>query len=104
MWDQVPEVMKRYKIGEVDSFDPRNGQGGVCWGYPKECSLKNSQAKTILWDIWKKRSLTFPQMNNILETFFEVALQKIPVNHCFRYSRLLLVAYTIINSIQCEIP
>ena len=68
MWAQVPEVMRRYKIGEVDSFDPRNGQGGVCWGYPKECSLKNSQAKTILWDIWKKRSLTFPQMKKVRQS------------------------------------
>ena len=61
-WQEVPKVMVRYKIGKVGSFSKKNGHGGVCWGYPKECSLRNSQARTILWEIWKKRSLTFPQM------------------------------------------
>ena len=65
MWQEVPQVMKRYKIGECGSFDPRNGHGGVCWGWPKECKLKNSQAKTIIWDIWKKRGLTYPQMKKV---------------------------------------
>lgn len=68
MWQEVPEVMRRYKIGEVNSFDPRNGHGGVCWGYPKECSLKSSQAKTIIWKIWGKRSMTYPQMKKIRQS------------------------------------
>jgi len=68
-WQEVPDVMKRYKIGEVGSFNPKNGHGGVCWGLPKECSLTNSQAKTIMWEIWKKRSLTFPQMKVVRKSF-----------------------------------
>ena len=69
MWQEVPRVMRRYKIGEVESFNPKNGHGGVCWGLPKECSLTNSQAKTIMWEIWKKRSLTFPQMKAVRKSF-----------------------------------
>ena len=68
-WQEVPDVMKRYKIGEVGSFNPKNGHGGVCWGMPKECSLTDSQAKTIMWEIWKKRSLTFPQMKVVRKSF-----------------------------------
>ena len=62
MWQEVPADMRKYKVGAVGSFDPKNSHGGVCWGWPKECSLTNNQAKTILFNIYKKRSLTFPQM------------------------------------------
>ena len=68
MWREVPETMKRYKIGEVGSFDPKNSHGGKCWGWPKECTLKNSQAKTIMWDIWGKRSLTLPQLQKVRQS------------------------------------
>ena len=68
-WQEVPREMARFKIGEVDSFYSNNGHGGVCWGFPKECSLTNSQAKTIMWEIWKKRSLTYPQMKAVRKAF-----------------------------------
>ena len=68
-WQEAPSEMRRFNIGEVDSFNPKNGHGGVCWGLPKECSLTNSQAKTIMWEIWKKRSLTFPQMKAVRKSF-----------------------------------
>jgi len=68
-WQEAPREMTRFKIGKVDSFNPKNGQGGVCWGLPKECSLTNQQAKTILFEIWKKRSLTFPQMKAVRKSF-----------------------------------
>ena len=59
---EVPEEMKRFSVGKEGSFNPKNGHGGVCWGWPKECSLTNSQAQTLMWKIWMKRGLTFPQM------------------------------------------
>ena len=65
MWQEVPSVMKRFKVGAIDSFNPKNGHGGVCWGLPKECSLTNGQARTIMWEIWSKRSLTFPMMKAV---------------------------------------
>ena len=68
MWQEVPGVMRRYNIGRYGSFDPKNGHGGRCWGWPKECKLKNSQAKTIIWDIWQKRSLTLPQMKKVRQS------------------------------------
>ncbi len=65
MWQEVPSVMKRFKVGAINSFNPKNGHGGVCWGLPKECSLTNGQARTIMWEIWSKRSLTFPMMKAV---------------------------------------
>ena len=80
-WREVPDVMKRYNIGEVGSFDPKNGQGGVCWGWPKECTLTSAQAKTIMFDIWKKKSLTFPQMKVVRKSLayaFELSGGAVP--------------------------
>ena len=65
MWQEVPREMTRFKVGKVGSFDSKNHHGGVCWALPKECSLTNQQAKTILWEIWKKKSLTFTQMKAV---------------------------------------
>ena len=51
MWLVVPAVMRRFNIGVEGSFDVRNCHGGLCWGWPRECKLTNSQAKTISLDI-----------------------------------------------------
>ena len=61
LWREAPETCRRYKIGKVGSFDPLNGHNGVCWGWPSECRLTNSQAKTLYFNIYKKRSLTIHQ-------------------------------------------
>ena len=58
MWRSSPRFMRRYKIGEKGSFDPLNCHGGVCWGWPKECNLTNTQARAILYDCYKSRLLT----------------------------------------------
>lgn len=62
MWDCAPEEMRRYNVGKVDSFHYQNGHFGVCWGWPKECRLTDSQAEGIYFAIWKKRCLTLHQM------------------------------------------
>ncbi len=61
MWLIVPGVMRRFNVGMEGSFDVRNGHGGLCWGWPRECKLTNSQAKTIALDIYTTRSLTLHQ-------------------------------------------
>ena len=76
MWREVPAEMKRYKCGEVDSFDYQNGHFGVCWGWPRECRLTDSQAEGIYLAMWKKRSLTLDQMVVVRKAFayaFELA-------------------------------
>lgn len=62
MWREVPGLMKRLKIGKVGSFDPCNGFGGVCWGWPSECKLSNRKAENIFWSVYKKKTLTVHQM------------------------------------------
>ena len=62
MWSEVPKVMRRYKIGEVGSYDKENVHNGVCWGWPKECKLTNLQARTIFFDIYKRKQLTIHQL------------------------------------------
>ena len=62
MWQEVPKLMKQYGIGQVGSFDPRNCHGGRCWGWPKECKLTDFQAHALLFDVYKRRNLTMPQM------------------------------------------
>ena len=62
MWQELPRVMRRYEIGELGSFDFHNGHNGVCWGWPKECELTNTQARAIYQDLYKKRTLTLHQM------------------------------------------
>ena len=62
MWKEVPRDMRRYKVGEIDSFDPANCHKGVCWGWPKECKLTNLQARTVFFNIYKKRTLTIHQI------------------------------------------
>ena len=62
MWKEVPKVMRRYKIGEEGSFDPKNCHKGSCWGWPKECKLTNLQARTIFFNIYKRKVLTIHQL------------------------------------------
>ena len=47
-----------FNIPEEGSFDPNNGHNGVCWGWPKECNLTNTQARALLYDCYKSRLLT----------------------------------------------
>ena len=71
--------MKRYGIGEVGSFDPRNHHAGFAWGWPSECRLTNDQAKTIYFALWKSRALTIDQMIVVKKSFsfaFELANNK----------------------------
>ena len=54
--------MRRHKCGEIGSFDTDNIHNGVCWGWPKECSLTNLQARTIFFTIYQKKVLTLHQL------------------------------------------
>ena len=63
MWQHVPDVMKRYKFPKPGEFDEFNGFDGVCWGWPKECTMSNSKAFQIFWTLYKKRCLTLAQTN-----------------------------------------
>ena len=69
MWDFAPREMKRYKIGAVGSFDPRNIHGGECWGWPRECKLTNSQAKSIYYTMYKTEELTIDQLIVVRKSF-----------------------------------
>ena len=62
LWRSVPKDMKRYKIPKPGSFDPKNCHRGVMWGWPKECSLTNVQARTLLFNAYKQKSLTMSQL------------------------------------------
>ena len=60
--------MKRYGVGKVGTFDPKNAHAGVCWGWPKECKLTNKQAGAITRVCWMnrhKKQLTYPMMQAI---------------------------------------
>ena len=61
-WKGAPREMRRYGVGEVGSFDPRNAHAGVCWGWPKECSLTDTQAKTIMLKCYRSRNFTYPML------------------------------------------
>ena len=65
MWEQAPELLRRYKVGKIGSFDPKNVHSGRVWGWPKECTLTSNQAGKILLTIYQKRSMTYPQMRTI---------------------------------------
>ena len=69
MWREVPDTMKRCRIGAVGSFDPQNGHNGVCWGWPKECQLTETQARNIYLKIWQKKTLTYFQMVVVRKAF-----------------------------------
>ena len=76
MWRDVPKTMRRYNCGAVGSFDKNNCHAGVTWGWPKECSLTNIQARTIFFNLYKKRSLTLHQLivvRKALSFAFELA-------------------------------
>ena len=61
-WKGAPREMRRYNVGEIGSFDPNNAHGGVCWAWPKECSLTNRQAKAIMRVCYKNRTFTYPML------------------------------------------
>ena len=61
-WKGAPREMRRYRVGEVGSFDPRNAHAGVCWGWPKECSLTDTQAKTVMLKCYRSRNFTYPML------------------------------------------
>ena len=65
MWKGAPRKMRRYNIGEVNSFDKKNAHGGIIWGWPKECHLTNFQAGEILFDCYKSKKFTLPMMKAI---------------------------------------
>ena len=61
--------MKRFNVGRVGSFDKDNHHNGVCWDWPSECKLTDSQARTIYFAIWKTKALTIDQMIVIRKSF-----------------------------------
>ena len=65
MWQGAARKMRRYKIGEVNSFDKKNAHGGIIWGWPKECRLTNFQAGEILFECYKSKKFTLPMMKGI---------------------------------------
>ena len=62
MWRGAPRQMRRYSIPEEGSFDKHNGHNGVCWGWPKECSLTDTQARAIFNACYESGKLTMPMM------------------------------------------
>ena len=62
MWRGAPRQMRRYGIPEEGSFDEHNGHNGVCWGWPKECGLTNTQARAIFNACYESGKLTMPMM------------------------------------------
>ena len=65
MWQEVPSLMRKYNIGQVDSFDKLNAHGGKIWGWPKECHLTSTQAGKILLAMYRRRTLTFPALKAV---------------------------------------
>ena len=65
LWREVPAMMRRYKVGKLNSFDPYNAHKGEIWGWPKECRLTSHQARTLLMKVYAKRTMTYPQMRSI---------------------------------------
>ena len=68
-WKHAPREMERFKVGKVGSFAKDNHHAGVCWGWPSECNLTDSQARTIYYAIWKTRALTIDQMIVVRKSF-----------------------------------
>ena len=62
MWREAPRQMRKYGVKPVGQFDPNNSHGGVCWAWPRECSLTNIQARAIFYECYKKRRLTIHQL------------------------------------------
>ena len=62
MWRGAPREMKRYDIPVEGSFDVHNGHAGKCWGWPKECSLTDTQARGIYNACYNSKKLTLPMM------------------------------------------
>ena len=62
MWRGAPRQMRRYSIPEEGSFDKHNGHNGVCWGWTKECSLTDTQARAIYNACYDSGKLTMPMM------------------------------------------
>ena len=36
MWKAAPRFCRRYDIGAVGTYDPRNCHKGVMWGWPRD--------------------------------------------------------------------
>ena len=68
MWQEVPQLMRRFKVGKPGSFDPKNAHKGEIWGWPKECKLTSHQAGALLLNIYQKRTMTWSQMRAISKT------------------------------------
>ena len=69
MWKCAPREMRRFKVGTVGSFDENNVHGGECWGWPRECKLTKSQARTIYYTMYKTRELTIDQLCVVKKAF-----------------------------------
>ena len=62
MWRAAGREMRRYNIPVEGSFDPSNGHNGKCWGWPKECSLTDTQARGVYNACYNSGKLTMPMM------------------------------------------
>ena len=65
MWATCPQVMKRCKVGEPDSFDRHNHHGGVMPGWPGESTMSDQRASKILHACVKSKKLTYRQLDAV---------------------------------------
>ena len=65
MWRTVPKTMRRMKVGELNSFDKRNGHGGVMPGWPNESTLTNLRASKIFFGCITSCKLTKSQLEKV---------------------------------------
>ena len=62
MWKATPLQMERARAKRPGEYDPTNHHAGVCWGWPKECTLTDLRASKIFRACVKSNVLTIDQI------------------------------------------
>lgn len=62
MWEAAPEAMKTARIKPMGKYDKLNHHGGRIWGWPNECNMTDTKAKTILLKCIKSGKLTIDEL------------------------------------------
>ena len=65
LWRVVPELMEKYNIPEIGTFDPFNGHDGQCWGWKRECNMTARRACVLMFEAHNTGRLTLVQMQAI---------------------------------------
>ena len=65
MWQVARKKLKKLKVKEPGTYDPKNPHKGEMWGWPFEMPLTNQKVKAIMFEVIDSNRLTLAELKHV---------------------------------------